>query len=84
MMTNNTDTSKDTRVVILRVWTDGFEAHNVKSNAQFNSHQVFNVELRGPKDQIIPKMLCFKTLNVKKIVKLLEELCELQKVSPRY
>ncbi len=37
MMTNNPDVSKNTRVVILRVWSDRFEAHNVKGNAQFNS-----------------------------------------------
>ncbi len=83
-MTNNPDISKDMRVVILRVWSNGFEAHNVKGNAQFNSLYAFTVKLRGLKDQMLPYALCFKTLNVQKIlVRFLEELCELQKVSPR-
>ena len=85
MMTKNPDVSKDMRVFILRNLYDGFEVHNVKGNAQFNSLQVFTVKLRGPKDQTLPIALCIKTLNVQKIlVQLLEELCDLQKVSPRY
>lgn len=85
MMTENPAMPKDTRVVILRVWSDGFEAHNVKGNTQFNSLQVFTIKLRGPKDQTLPYALCFKTLNVRKIlVSLLEELNELRQLSLRY
>ena len=77
-MTNNHDMSKDTRVVIIRVWFSGFEAHNVKGNAQFNSLYAFTVKLRGLKDKMLPYALCFKTINVQKVlVKLLEELFEL-------
>ena len=77
-MINNPDIPKDTRVVILRVWSDGFEAHHVKGNNQFNSLQVFTVKLTGPKDQTLPYALCFKTFNVREIlVHLLEELLEL-------
>ena len=36
MITKTPDKSKDMRGVILRVWFDGFEAHNVKGNARFN------------------------------------------------
>lgn len=43
------------------------------------------MKLRGPKDRMLPYALCFKTLNVQKICfSLLEELCELCKVSLRY
>ena len=83
MMMSNPDITKDTRVVLLRVWSDGFEAHNVKGNSQFNSLQVFTVKLRRPKDQTPSYALCFKVFNVQKIlVPLLEELFELCKVSP--
>ncbi len=64
MMRINPDMSKDTRVVILRVWSDGFEAHNVKGNTKFNSLQVFTLKLKGPTDQTLPHALCFKTSNV--------------------
>ncbi len=78
MMINNPDIPKDTRVIILRVWSNGFEAHNVKSSNKFNSLQVFTVKLMGPKDQTLPFSLCFKTFNVQEIlVNLLEELLEL-------
>jgi len=81
MMTNNPSIPKDTRVVTLRVWSDSFEAHNVKGNIQFNSLHVITVTLRGPKDQTLPYALCFKTYNVRKIlVLLLKELFQLQEV----
>ena len=84
MMINNPDIPKDTRVLILRVWSDGFEAHHVKGNNQFNSLQVFTVKLTGPKDQTLPYGLCFKTFNVCEIlVHLLEELLELPDVRLR-
>ena len=77
-MINNPDIPKDTRVIILRVWSDGFEAHNVKGNNKFNSLQVFTVKLKGPKYQTLPFALCFKTFNVQELlVNLLEELLEL-------
>ena len=84
-MTKNPYIHKDTRVVVLQVWSDGFEAHSRKGNSQLNSLQVFTIKLRGPKDQTLPYALCFKTLNVQKIfVHLLEQLCELCQVSLRY
>ena len=46
LMTENPEMPKDTRLVILQVWFDGFEAHNVKGNTQFNSLQVFTIKLR--------------------------------------
>ncbi len=85
MMRNNPDMPKDTRVVILRVWSDGFEAHNVKGNIKFNSLQVFTLKLKGPTDQTLPYALCFKTSNVREIfVQLLEELYDLRQVRLRY
>jgi hypothetical protein len=78
MMINNPDIPKDTSAVILRVWLDGFEAHNVKGNNKFNSLQVFTVKLTRPKDHTPPYALCFKTFNIREIlVNLLEELLEL-------
>jgi len=85
MMAKNPNIPKDSRVVILRIWSDSFEAHNVKGNSQFNSLQVVTVKLRGPKDQTLPYALCFKTFHVRKIfVLLLKELSELREVMPRY
>ena len=84
-MTNNPDIPKDTRVVVLQVWSDEFEAHNTKGDSQFNSLQVFTVKLRVPKDPMLPYALSFKSLNVWKISNsLLKELCELCEVSLRY
>ena len=85
MMRNNPDMPKDTRVVILQVWSDGFEAHNVKGNIKFNSLQVFTLKLKGPTDQTLPYALCFKTSNFREIfVQLLEELYDLRQVRLRY
>ena len=85
MMRNDPAMPKETRVVILRVWSDGFEAHNVKGNIKFNSLQVFTLKLKGPKDQTLPYALCFKTFNVREIfVQLLKELFDLRQVRPRY
>jgi hypothetical protein len=64
MMRNNPGMPKETRVVILPVWSDGFEAHNVKGNIKLNSLQVFTLKLKGPKDQTLLYALWFKTFNV--------------------
>ena len=54
MMINNPDIPTDMRVVILQVWSDGFEAHNVKGHNKINSLQVFIVKLMGLKYQTLP------------------------------
>ena len=84
-MTSKTDTPKDRRVIILRVWSNTFEADNDKGHAQCNSLKVVPVKLRGRKDWMFPYANCFKTFSAWKIfVRLLEELCKLWEVSPRY
>lgn len=62
MMTSSPDIFKDTRVIILKVWSNGYEAHNV------NGLQVFTVKLSGPKSKTFPYTVCFKTTNVQKIL----------------
>ena len=38
-----TDVSTDTRILLVRVWSDGFEAHQIKGKNEYNSLQMFTL-----------------------------------------
>jgi hypothetical protein len=42
------DISIETRVILVRVWSDGFEAHQIKGKNEFNSLQIFTLTVIGP------------------------------------
>jgi hypothetical protein len=79
------DRSMDTRVILVRVWSDGFEAHQIKEKKEFNSPQIFTLTILAPKYQntnrhyTVPFAMCFKRKNHHDIlIQLLEELKDLQ------
>jgi hypothetical protein len=45
------DISMNTRVILVRVWSDGFEAHQIKAKNEFNSLQIFTLTILAPKYQ---------------------------------
>ena len=56
---------RDSRVVFIRPWSDGFEANKVKAKHDFNNPQLFTLTLRaikgkGSKRHTMPFGLCFK------------------------
>jgi hypothetical protein len=84
------DISMDTRVILVRVWSDGFEAHQIKAKNEFNSLQIFTLTVLAPKYQntnrhTVPFAMCFKRKNHHDIlIQLLEELKDLQSPTLRY
>ena len=55
---NNPDITKDTRLVILRVRSDGFEAHNVKGNLNkgkegSSAHATKYMKMLGISEEIV-------------------------------
>ena len=43
------DISMETQVILVRVWSDGFEAHQIKVRNEFNSLQIFTLTVIDPK-----------------------------------
>ena len=85
-----TDISKDTRIILVRVWSDGFEAHQIKAKNEYNSLQIFTLTVLAPHYQntdrhTVPFALCFKKKSHDDIlIQLLRELRELQSSTMRY
>ena len=42
------DISMETRAIFVRVWSDGFEAHQIKGKNELNSLQIFTLTVIGP------------------------------------
>ena len=90
MMDEELNISKEARVVIVRVWSDGFEAHQIKGQNDFNNLQLFTLTLRAHKGRgtgrhTLPFALCFKKSNHHAIfIQLLKEVRELFVVKLRY
>ena len=90
MMKNNRNITKDTRVVILKVWSDGFQAFHIKADNDHNNLQLFTLTLKAnpgnsTKQHTLPYALCFRKKNHHKIfIALLQEVKALEKVSLRY
>ena len=85
MLQSNPLIPKDTRIVILRMWSDSFEAHKIKTNTEMNSLQVYTLKLYGPKNETLPLAFTFKKFNTSAIlVELLTELQALREVKMRY
>ena len=76
------DISMETWVILARVWSDGFEAHQIKGENEFNSLQIFTLTVIGPNcknttHDTVPFALCFQWQNPNDIpVQLLKELKE--------
>ena len=84
------DISIETWVILVRVWSDGFEAYQIKGKNEFNSLQIFTLTVKGPNYQntdqhTAPFALCFQRQNQSDIlIQLLKELKELRSPTLRY
>ena len=82
--------TRDARVVFVRPWSDGFEAHKIKAKNAYNNLQLFTLTLRtiggkGKKRHTLPFGLCFKKESHAKIfMQLLEEVTALEVPTKRY
>jgi hypothetical protein len=52
------DISMDTKVILVTVWSDGFEAHWIKAKNEFNSLQIFTLTIL-PQNIKIPTITQF-------------------------
>lgn len=91
MEMEGSEVTEDTRVYIIRVWSDGFEAFDVKGNNEYNNLQLFTVTVMPPRGKCInqytlPFALCYKQKSHSDIfLKLLEEVHDMStKVTYRY
>ena len=89
-MVSNPSLPHDTRVAIVRIWSDGFEAHQILTNTDYNSLQLFTLTLRAPKGKRTkhhtwPFALCFKKNHTHNIfIQLLKEVNDLRQTTLRY
>ena len=59
----------NTRVAFCSIWSDGFEAHHVAPNNDYNSLQVYTVRVKGEEqDFILPSILAFKKKMDKSLI----------------
>ena len=76
---------RNTRVVFARAWSDGYEAHNVVPNNEYNSIQAVTFKLMGGKDVTFPAMLVFKKHADKSLaLTLIYQAKKLEKLMERY
>ena len=45
MINDPNNVTRHTRVVFVRVWSDGFEAHQIMAKSEFNNLQLFTLTL---------------------------------------
>jgi hypothetical protein len=82
--------TRETRVVFVRPWSDGFEAKKVKVHHTYNNLQVFTLTLRairgkGTKRHTMPFGLCFKKESHAEIfMQLLKEVHALETPTKRF
>ena len=51
----------ETRIVLVRIWSDAFEAHKIAGNNEYNSVQIYTLRFKAdPEDYIVPIRLSFK------------------------
>ncbi len=73
------DITIDTQILLVRVWSDGFEAHQIKGKNEFNSLQIFTLTVIGHMNRhTIPFALCFQRQNQNDI--LIQQLKELKEI----
>ena len=80
----------DTRVIFVRLWSDGFEAHKIKAKNNFNNLQLFTLTVlaesgKSSRSNTTPLALLHKKKNHHEIfIKILGEINPLQALRWRY
>ena len=78
--------TSNVRVIFARMWSDGFEAFQIKGKNEFNSLQLFTITLlasqsKDMRGHTLPFALCFKKKSYSNIfIMLLTEVHELETV----
>lgn len=91
-MKERSEVPEDVRVLLLRMWSDGFQVHHIKVDNEYNNLQLFTITLMEAKDcttkkklLTLPFALGFKKSDHSSIVnKLLEEVKEMEKWRYRF
>lgn len=91
-MKKKSEIPDDARVLLLRLWSDGFQVHHIKVNNEHNNLQLFTITLMESKDcttkkklLTLPFALGFKKKDHSSILnKLLEEVKEMENWKLRY
>ena len=84
------DVTPDTRVILVRLWSDGFEAHKIKAKNNFNNLQLFTLTVlaepgKSSRSHTTPLALLHKKKNYHEIfIKILGEINSLQTPRWRY
>ena len=84
------DVTPDTRVILVRLWSDGFEAHKIKAKNNFNNLQLFTLTVlaepgKSSRSHTTPLALLHKKKNHHEIfIKILGEINSLQTPKWRY
>jgi hypothetical protein len=84
------DVTDETRVILVRLWSDGFEAHKIKVKNNFNNLQLFTLTILAPPGQssrghTSPLALCFKMKNHHDLLlKILSDLKQLESPTIRF
>ena len=90
LLRDNPCLPKDTRVVLGRIWSDGFQAHHIVAKNGFSSLQLFTLSILAPKGKISkhhtwPCALCFKKANTPDIfLHILKEVNDMKEPAARY
>lgn len=66
-MKKNGDMPEGTRIIFIRIWSDGFQAFHIKGHNENNSIQLYTVSVLAPrgeqtKQHTLPFTLCFKKM----------------------
>ena len=84
------DVTPDTRVTLVQLWSDGFEAHKIKAKNNFNNLQLFTLTVlaepgKSNRSHTTPLALLHKKKNHHEIfIKILGEINSLQTPKWRY
>lgn len=90
MMMRPDEISNSDRVIVVRMWSDGFEAFHIKADNRHNNLQLFTLTIKAPngnttKLHTLPFALCFKKASHDDIfMQLLEEVHDMEKPTVRY
>ena len=80
-MKKNGDMPEGTRIIFIRIWSDGFQAFQIKGHNEYNSIQLYTVSVVAPrgeqtKQHTLPFALCFKKMIRSDVFGSLIEQCQ--------
>eukprot|EP00956_Cyclotella_meneghiniana_P037839 scaffold145305_cov46-Cyclotella_meneghiniana.AAC.1 len=89
MKDNPPELSIETRIVLIRIWSDGFENKKVAGNPQYNSLQLFSATMlpdtrRTLEGLTLPVGLTYKKNHRDVLIHILKQIEKVNQVKQRY